>query len=89
MMIISTAMTKDLFDKRSDRQKLIDWVLGRKYVKTSEVIAESFNRGWPVNRAVRNVQDYAQKHQDKVHRLTEAEVDRMFGIHEGVWEIIK
>lgn len=79
----------DLFNKRTDKQLVIDWVFSRRYTKTSDVILEAARRGWPVNRVVRNVQDFAQRNPDKIRRMSDDEVIRYFGnIKEGVWEIL-
>ena len=80
-------MTKDFFDKRSKKQRAIDWALSQKYIKTSDVYrygTQNFH-----NRAVRDIQDFAEKNPDKIRRLTDDEVSRSFGnIGEGVWVVL-
>lgn len=75
----------DLFDRRTAKEKVIDWVLGQRYVRTSDVMKAAIQNHWG-NRAVRNIQDFAQHHSDKIRRLTQEEKERLFGnLTEDIW----
>lgn len=84
----------DLFDKRTRKQRVIDWALQQKYIKTSTVYSSAPKNGWG-NRAVRNLQDYAEHHPDKIRRLSNKEIKDHFGIvfyeanTEGIWMVVK
>lgn len=77
---------KDLFEKRSDKDRLWDWMLEQKYIKTSMVIK------WGVynfsNRALRNSRELANEHKDIIRKLEFEEKERLFGrIKEDVWAV--
>ena len=77
----------DLFDKRSAKEKLWDWILSQRYVKTSDVIrwgTENFS-----NRALRNAQALAQEYPDKIKRMDDVDKVMRFGnIKEDVWVVL-
>lgn len=74
----------DLFQKRTAKERLWDWMLEQKYIKTSMVIrwgVDNFS-----NRALRTSRELANEHPDIIHKLTDEEKDRLFGkIKEDVW----
>ena len=73
--------------KRTDTERLWDWLKTQKYVKTSQVLkwgVDNFS-----NRANRNCQAFAEKNPDKLRRLTEEEKLKSFGfIKEDVWMVL-
>lgn len=74
----------DLFDKRSDKQKLFDWIKIKGYVKSSQVLAWSVENA--SNRGDRNARQLCQE--NKIRRLTDDEKLRSYGlISEGVWTL--
>lgn len=74
----------DLFDKRSDKDKLFDWMKSRQWTKTSDVIrwgSENFS-----NRALRNAQQLAAD--GLLRRMTEEQKMRVVGVcKEDIWVI--
>lgn len=73
----------DLFEKRSAKDKLLDWIRSRNWAKTSDVIrwgAEHYS-----NRALRNAQQLA--HDGFIKRMDDEEKRMLFGpIREDVWK---
>ena len=82
--------TTDFFDTRTKTDRLIDWAMKQNFIKTSDVYRLAPANGWG-NRAVRNLQDYAEHNPDKIRRLTDKERERHFtnAVKEGVWLVIK
>ena len=73
----------DLFDKRSDRERLYEWIKSRNWSRTSDVIkwgADNYS-----NRALRNAQDLCAK--GLIRRMSKEECQQLFGkTKELAWE---
>ena len=79
-------MTQDLFDNRSAKQKLYEWLKQKKWAKTSEVCAWGVNNYSP-DRASRNARQLAKEL--KIRRMPPEKQERLFGkSKEKIWEII-
>ena len=78
-------MTQDLFDKRDDKQKLLDWMWGKKEARTSDVI--KFGSSIGSNRADRNARQLAEE--GKLKRLDDKEKLFRYGnTVEDVWVFV-
>lgn len=83
-------MNTDLFTPtKSKKDLLLEWILSRSYVRTSEVIRWGAHNYF--NRSLRTAQELCKEHSDEIRRLTDSEVDRLFGskVHEGIWIVEK
>ena len=68
----------DLFQKKSAKERLWDWILEQKYIKTSMIIkwgTDNYS-----NRADRNARQLAIEHPGVFRRLTDEEKYRHFGL---------
>ena len=75
----------DLFDKRSDKDRLYDFIKSRSPVKTSDVIAWGGRNH--SNRAERNARLLATE--GKIQRMDSCKKMRYFGsIGQDVWEVV-
>lgn len=72
----------DLFDKRTAKDKLLAWLRGRNWAKTSDVLKWGTENH--SNRALRNAQQLCAD--GLITRIGEADKIRIFGpIKEDVW----
>ena len=76
---------RDLFDKRTQKEKLWQFFQERQYVKSSEVLA------WGVrnysNRADRDARLLAKE--EKIKRMNQGKIVSLYGnINEQVWEVV-
>ena len=77
----------DLFDKRSVKSKLVDFMKAKQYIRTSEVIRWGYEHY--SNTAERTARKLAQK--GLIRRLNDLEKFQRFGynLKEDVWYYIK
>ncbi len=72
----------DLFDKRTAKDKLFDWIKTRQWTKTSDVLkwgTDNYS-----NRALRNAQQLCED--GLIRRLSEEEKHRIVGVcKEDIW----
>lgn len=72
----------DLFDSRTSKEKLLEWLRSRNWTRTHEV-DEWGLKNYHI-RARRDVQEFVQK--GFLRRMTKEELERIFGSsREGAW----
>lgn len=79
-------MSADLFDKRTAKEKLLDFIREKRIVFTHQVIEWGLNN--KSNRADRNARQLAKE--GFIRRMDEARKKFLFpyGVREDVWELI-